>query len=110
MFEGTVSFINLKPNGQGSSVNYSVMVEISGNDLKLLEGMTVSAQFIVKDVKDVLTLSNKAITLKDGKQFVQVKQDDGTLKEVEITTGFSDGKISEIVSGLSEGDTVVVGG
>ena len=110
MLEGTVSFINLKPNGQGSSVNYSVMVEISENDLKLLEGMTVSAQFIVKDVKDVLTLSNKAITLKDGKQFVQVKQDDGTLKEVEITTGFSDGKISEIVSGLSEGDTVVVGG
>lgn len=41
---------------------------------------------------------------------MQVKQDDGTLKEVEITTGFSDGKISEIVSGLSEGDTVVVGG
>ncbi|MGL4336089.1 MAG: HlyD family efflux transporter periplasmic adaptor subunit, partial [Turicibacter sp.] len=59
---------------------------------------------------DVLMLSNKAITLKDGKQVVNVKNEDGTVTETEITTGFSDGKNSEIISGLSEGDTVVVGG
>ena len=35
-------------------------------------------------------LWNKAITLKDGKQVVNLRQKDGTLKELEITTGFSD--------------------
>lgn len=109
-FTGKVKSLNLKPNTQGNSTNYSVAVEIDKNDYRLLDGMTVSAQFIVKEVKDVIMLSNKAITLKDGKQIVNLKQEDGTRKEVEITTGFSDGKNTEILSGLSEGDTVVVGG
>lgn len=109
-FEGKVKYINLKPSTQGNSTNYSVTVEVDKKDFKLLDGMTTSAQFIVKEVKDVLMLSNKAITIKDGKQIVNVRQEDGTLKEVDIATGFSDGKNSEIISGLSEGDTVIVGG
>lgn len=109
-FNGKVKYINLKPNEQGNSTSYSVVLEVDKKDFNILDGMTVSAQFVVKEVKDVLMLSNKAITLKDGKQMVSVRQQDGTLKEVEITTGFSDGKNSEIKDGLSEGDTVVVGG
>lgn len=108
--KGKVKYVNLKPNSQNNSTNYSVTVEIEENDFNILHGMTVTTQFIVKEVKDVLMLSNKAITLKDGKQVVNLRQKDGTLKELEITTGFSDGKNSEIKSGLSEGDTVVVGG
>ena len=72
--------------------------------------MTVSAQFIIKEVKDVIMLSNKAIVLKDGKQFVKLKNEDGSTTEVEIQTGFSDGKNTEITGGLNEGDTVVIGG
>ncbi|MGL4374124.1 MAG: efflux RND transporter periplasmic adaptor subunit, partial [Turicibacter sp.] len=109
-FMGFVKSINLKPEAQGNTTNYKVTVEVDKKDFKLLDGMTVSAQFILKDVQDVLMLSNKAITLKDGKQVVNVKNEDGTVTETEITTGFSDGKNSEIISGLSEGDTVVVGG
>ena len=72
--------------------------------------MTTNAQFILKEVKDVLILSNKSIKLKDGNQVVNVKNEDGTLREVTIQTGFSDGRNSEVLSGLKEGDTVVVGG
>ena len=107
---GKVSYVNLKPNSEGNSTTYKVIVDIESKDYKLLEGMTTSAQFILKEVKDVLILSNKAIKFKDGKQFVNVKNEDGTLREVTIETGFSDGKNSEILSGLKEGDTVVVGG
>lgn len=108
--KGKVKYINLKPNSQSNSTSYSVTVEVEKNDFNILHGMTVTTQFIVKEVKDVLMLSNKAITLRDGKQIVNLRQEDGTVKELEITTGFSDGKNSEIKSGLSEGDTVVVGG
>ena len=41
---------------------------------------------------------------------VKIKREDGTIEDVEITTGFSDGRVSEIKNGLSEGDIVVVGG
>lgn len=109
-FSGKVDFINLKPNSESGSTTYTVTVKLDENSNELLPGMSISSQFIFKELNNVLTLSNKAITLKDGKQMVKVRQKDGTLKEKVITTGFSDGKKSEITSGLNEGDTVVVGG
>lgn len=108
--QGKVSYVNLKPTSEGNSTTYKVIVDVDAKDYGLLEGMTANAQFILKEVKDVLMLSNKAIKLKDGNQVVNVKNEDGTLREVTIQTGFSDGKNSEILSGLKEGDTVVVGG
>ena len=107
---GKVSYVNLKPNSEGNSTTYKVIVDVDAKDHGLLEGMTTTAQFILKEVKDVLILSNKAIKIKDGNQVVKVKNEDGTLREVTIQTGFSDGRNSEILSGLEEGDTVVVGG
>lgn len=107
---GKVEYVNLKPNSEGNSTTYKVIVDVEVKDYELLEGMTTSAQFILKEVKDALVLSNKAIKLKDGNQVVNVKNDDGTLREVTIQTGFSDGRNSEVLSGLKEGDTVVVGG
>ncbi|MTP77678.1 HlyD family efflux transporter periplasmic adaptor subunit [Turicibacter sanguinis] len=105
-----VKSINYVPSNEGGSVVYKVTVELDSTERALLEGMTVNAKFIIKEVKDVLILSNKAITLVDGKQMVKVKREDGTIEDVEITTGFSDGRVSEIKNGLSEGDIVVVGG
>ena len=109
-FSGKVDFINLKPNSENGTTTFPVTVKLDETSNELLDGMSISSQFILKELKDVLTLSNKAIILKDGKQIVKVRQEDGTLKEKEITTGFSDGKKSEIIDGLKEGDTVVVGG
>lgn len=109
-FTGKVKVLNLKPNSQGNSTTYSATVELDETDYKLLEGMTATAQFIIKEVKDVVMISNKAIVLKEGKQFVKLKNEDESITEVEIQTGFSDGKSTEIITGLNEGDTVVVGG
>lgn len=93
-------------------------VGIDPNELGLLEGMAASATIISKEKENVLILSNKAITLKDGKQYVNLRIEDKnskenepgayTLKEVEITTGFSDGRVTEVLSGLSENDVVIV--
>ena len=105
-----VKSINYVPSNEGGSIVYKVTVELDSTERALLEGMTVKAKFIIKEVKDVLILSNKAITLVDGKQMVKVKREDGTIEDVEITTGFSDDRVSEIKNGLSEGDIVVVGG
>lgn len=104
-----VKSINYSPIQEGSNIVYKVIVEVESTH-QLIEGMTVSAKFIIKEVKDVLTLSNKAIEYKDGKQIVKVKREDGSTEEVEVITGFSDGRVSEIKSGLNEGDIVVVGG
>ncbi|MEG2291253.1 MAG: efflux RND transporter periplasmic adaptor subunit [Clostridium sp.] len=109
-FTGKVKEVNLKPSQQGTANVYEVTVEVDSNEKQLVDGMTLNANFILKGVKDVVMISNKAIILKDGKEVVQIRNVDGTLKDVEIETGFSDGKNSEIISGLIPSDVAVIGG
>lgn len=108
--DGKVIKKSLLPADGGDGVSYEVIISLDEDDPELLEGMTCSVKFILKKVENVLTLANKAITLRDGKQYVTVKLPDGSHEEREIKTGFSDGRISEIISGLSDGDIVVVAG
>lgn len=106
---------------QNDAGKFAVTINLDGGDgtYELLEGMGASATLIVKQKKDVLTLQNKAIMLEDGKQYVLVQI--GTTEEAdaksgselttekrEIKTGFSDGRITEILSGLQAGDVVIV--
>lgn len=108
--QGTVTDVQLAPQN-AKPVEYTVYASIDKQeDVLLLEGMTFSAQLIQKQVKDVLCLSNKAIQLKEGKQIVILMDEEGNLFEQEIQTGFSDGRYSEVLSGLSEDDIVYVEG
>lgn len=107
---GRVSQKSFRPTEGGSGVTYQVTIDFDEDQPDLMEGMTCNVKFILKKVESVLTLANKAITLRDGKQYVTVKLPDGSHEEREIKTGFSDGRVSEVTSGLSEGDTVVVAG
>lgn len=107
--EGKIRQIQLAPTN-ANPLEYTAYASIEVDDLLLLEGMTFSAELIQKQVKDVLCLSNKAIQLKEGKQIVFLMDEEGNLFEQEIQTGFSDGRYSEILSGLSEGDIVYVEG
>lgn len=100
----------LVPIKDSNPVSYNVSLEVAPNDAEMLDGMSANATMIVKQQKDVLQLSNKAIFVENGKQYVRMQNEDGTLRKVEIETGFSDGKVSEITGGLKEGDVAVVEG
>ena len=87
---------------------YEVIVALDKTDTMILPGMKAYATIIVKEKPDVLTIANKAIILEDGVQYVTLKMDDGTKVKKEIVTGFSDGKVSEILKGLSASDIAIV--
>lgn len=108
--KGKVYKKSLAPTQGGEDVNYKVTIAFDELQEELLQGMTCSIKFILKRVENVLTLSNKAITLRDGKQIVNVLLPDGSREEREIQTGFSDGRVSEIKSGLADGEIVVIEG
>ncbi|MDO0825541.1 efflux RND transporter periplasmic adaptor subunit [Desulfosporosinus nitroreducens] len=109
-FTGIVTEKSYTPIAAASSVSYEVTIKMDETEQELLEGMTCSVNFILKRVENVLTLSNKAIRIENGKQMVTVRLSDGITEERQITTGFSDGRISEVLSGLVNGDVVVVAG
>lgn len=97
------SYVSLE---QGADVEYKVKAELDTKELKIYQGMTGEITFIIKNKENVIQIPNKAIKIKDNKQIVKVKENDQT-KEVEIKTGFSDGKVTEVLEGLQEGQIVI---
>lgn len=104
-FTGTVKEKLLVANDNGE---YPVTISIDPGEQILLPGMKAYATIILKEKEDVLTLSNKAITLENGQQYVSVRNEKGELVQKRIITGFSDGRVSEILDGLSENEVVIV--
>lgn len=104
-FIGTVKERLLVANDNGE---YPVTISVDPSEQVLLPGMKAYATIILKEKTDVLTLSNKAITLENGQQYVLVRDENGELVRKQIVTGFSDGRVSEILDGLSEQDVVIV--
>lgn len=104
-FTGTVTERLLVANDNG---DYPATISVETGGQMLLPGMKAYATIILKEKANVLTLSNKAITLENGRQHVLVRDENGELVRKQILTGFSDGRVSEILDGLAEGEVVVV--
>ena len=104
-FTGTVKERLLVANDNG---DYPVTISIDPEEHLLLPSMKAYATIILKEKTDVLTLSNKAIALENGQQYVLVRNENGELVQKQVVTGFSDGRVSEILDGLTENEVVVV--
>jgi len=109
-FKGRV--VAIYPNAviQENVVNYDVVVEIASdyNDL-LRPEMTASVTISLESRSNVLAVPTAAVKRKRGKNIVWIPTDDGP-ESREITVGWKDGQWIEIVTGLDEGETVLVGG
>ncbi|MEQ1879397.1 MAG: efflux RND transporter periplasmic adaptor subunit [Burkholderiales bacterium] len=122
-FKGTVKQIRLNPTVTSNVVTYNVVVEVANPEELLLPGMTAYLTIETTARSGVLMLPNAALRFKpedaqakrgedksrkrSGPQVWTVRGE--KLAPVEIKTGISDGRHTEILSGeLSEGDKVVV--
>lgn len=72
-------------------------------------GMTANVTFFVNSKENILLAPTEAVKVKQGKAFVQRKEvaSTGKIAEAEVVLGLSDGKKTEIVSGLNEGDIIL---
>ncbi len=105
---GNIYYISQMGDESTGAVTYEVRFDIKDNKgLKIRTGMSATIDIEIEGVNNVLILPNNAITEKDEKKFViMVKGEEK--KEVEIETGYSDGVNTEILSGLNEGDKVLI--
>lgn len=87
---------------------YRAMLQFKNNDPRIRAGMTANVVIITEEKKGVISVPEGAIVSRGGKKFVRVKEG-GETAEREVVTGSrsSLGDV-EIVSGLSEGDIVVL--
>ncbi len=74
-------------------------------------GMTANVTFHIESKKQVLTIPSEALKVVDGKYLVLVPDEESPKnvpKEQAVTVGLTDGKRTEILSGLQDGDTVLI--
>ena len=109
-WEGTVSAITTSADSSYSAtVNYPVTIHVEGDTSRLYGGMTADITFVTDSVENVLYVSSSAIvTGEDGSTGVYVEDAEGNMVLQPVTTGFSNGTETEIVEGLSEGDTIYI--
>jgi len=107
-FEGTVTAIYPKAIIDQNVVDYDVVVTIANPRGMLRPDMTANVTISVATKENVLSVPNKAIKREDGAKVVYVAQD-GSLIRRAVKTGWKDSEYTEIVSGLKEGEQVLVG-
>ena len=103
---GRISKIPLEGITVGGVTDYYVTVAIPAVP-QLRISMNASAEIILAESNDVLLLPIEAIQKENGKSFVEVIKN-GVVNKVEVVTGNSNSSYAEVISGLSEGDEVIV--
>jgi RND family efflux transporter MFP subunit len=109
LFDGTVTSISPVPKIETGLVVYEVTISLAiPADAGVKVGMSTTADIIVAESDDTLLVPERAISHdQNGNPVVQVSIN-GQLEEREVEVGISDGLNTEILSGVSEGDTVAV--
>ncbi|MDI6692059.1 MAG: efflux RND transporter periplasmic adaptor subunit [Anaerosomatales bacterium] len=88
---------------------FPVILRLSGAKETVLLGMNGTAEIVVESLPDVLSVPVEAVLDDGGKSYVYVVRD-GKARRVNVETGRMTETRAEIVSGLKEGDEVIVGG
>lgn len=80
------------------------------NDGSLVRGAGVEVYLLGRSGAPVISVPVGALSEQQGRMFVFVRLDEDCYRKTPVTTGHTDGFKTEIVSGLSEGEDVVVEG
>jgi RND family efflux transporter MFP subunit len=112
-YQLTVTEVGLAPTTQQGVVTYLATAQLTNfdpnADVRPAPGMSGSAVIATQEKAGVLAVPNRAIKRQGEDQIVEVVID-GELETRIIRTGITDGEKTEILSGLKEGDLVVVPG
>jgi multidrug efflux pump subunit AcrA (membrane-fusion protein) len=121
-FRGSVTFISPFGPAQSNSIQYygtlqttlpSYKIEIALDPAEtayLTGGLTATAGILVDARSGVLTVPNTALSGKEGSYTVRVLMDEktGMVEQRPVKIGLQNKTVTEIISGLAEGEMVVL--
>jgi macrolide-specific efflux system membrane fusion protein len=107
-FRGKITAIYPKAVIQDNVVNYIITIQITDFQDKILRPeMTANVTIYLEMRKNVLTISTSAIKRDKGERFVTVIEGDKKVQR-KVKIGWNSNGNTEIVSGLNEGEKVVI--
>lgn len=105
-FEGTVEKISGVGTNTGGVTTYSVTISLS-DDTRIRDAMSATAKITTESKTSALLVPSEAIIAEGSDRYVEIVEN-GDVTKVQVTTGLANETSTEILSGLSEGDTVVL--
>jgi RND family efflux transporter MFP subunit len=107
-YKGVIDRIYPQPEIKENIVYYLAIVRIDPDDaLTLKPEMTSHVRIIIEQKANVIVVPNGAIRFEDRKNVVYVRSKDKTVRQ-EVVPGVRDQSYTEITSGLTEGQQIVV--
>ena len=121
-FEGEVTQVRQQATTESNVVTYEVVISAPNYDLKLKPGLTANVTIFTLEKNGVLAVPAKALRFMPNEALLQKDQkienveaptkvwtlEGNTFKAHAVQTGTTNGMVTEIVSGISEGTEVLV--
>jgi HlyD family secretion protein len=105
--KGKVTFVSNSGTVEAGVVFYKTTITLENPDEELRDGMSATAEIIIDRRDNVLLIPNRAIRGSWDNPWVEVVTD-SDIEEREVSLGMSDGINTEVLSGLEEGEKVVL--
>ncbi|SMF35153.1 efflux RND transporter periplasmic adaptor subunit [Desulfovibrio gilichinskyi] len=98
-------------SSEDEAIYYNALFDVPNPDHKLRISMTVEATIILNEATNVCIIPEGALGAKDeqGRSSVQILSADGKPETLKVHTGLSDSVNIQIIDGLKEGDSVILG-
>jgi HlyD family secretion protein len=106
--KGTVTSIAPSATPISGVVSYYATVSLDTRDPRERDGQTARATVLTQERTDVLTVPNSAVRQQGGASTVVVYDQGGNQRTVSFEAGVVGADRTEVLSGLNEGDRVVV--
>ncbi|HVW47663.1 MAG TPA: HlyD family efflux transporter periplasmic adaptor subunit, partial [Solirubrobacterales bacterium] len=105
---GEVTKVSVLPSeGSSSVVEYPATILLTQSAKGLRAGMSASAEVVVEQVKNAVTVPSEAISQLGSGKTVTVEEDGKEVTKT-ITTGLEGDETTEVISGLKAGQTLVL--
>jgi len=108
--KGKVTFISPFGTRETGVVEFAVTVSLEPTEVELKGGLTATADVIVEEHKNIITVPNRAIKGSPGDYWVEVVIDEKKVSTEKrpVVLGAQNDQFSEVISGLSEGERIIV--
>ena len=106
---GTVLAVSPTATASSGVIGYYVTVLLTQTDPRLRDGQTAQAAVHTDELRDVLAVPNSAVHREGGQTTVTVVGPGGVQRRVPFQAGIVGDQLTQVVSGLTVGDEVVVG-
>lgn len=118
-FNGDVTEVRQSATTTNNVVTYEVVINAPNEDLRLKPGLTATVSIYTLEKENVLTIPTEALSFSPGNEAQRVGSNGSgqvwmlngnNINSKSIQIGSNTGTLTEVTSGLSEGEIVVISG